>query len=142
MAKGRFLSKSISESLQVARLKSDSTRLLFTWMIPHADCEGRIIADPRYIKGIVLTFLNHSLGDIAEMLLDLHAEKLIQLFDVDGETHAEFPKFNEHQQGLRKEREAKSKIPSAKGRSPDLAIANLIEFISAEKDVYEAQNAF
>lgn len=140
MAKGRFISKSISESLQVARLKTDSARLLFTWMIPHTDSEGRIIADPRFIKGRVFTFLPHTLGEIAEMILDLHAEKLIQLFDVDGEIHAEFPKFSEHQQGLRKDREAKVKIPSAKGRSADVAIANLLEFISKEKDVFEVEN--
>ena len=41
MAISRMLHKSISHSIQVNRL-SPEARLLFTWMIPHADDEGRI----------------------------------------------------------------------------------------------------
>lgn len=53
MAKARMIHKKISASTQVNRLTLPA-RLLFSWMIPHADDEGRIKGEPEYIKAVVV----------------------------------------------------------------------------------------
>ena len=51
MPEGRMIKRVISESKKLGHLKSDSARLLYTWLIPWLDVEGRHSADPEIIKG-------------------------------------------------------------------------------------------
>lgn len=111
MAKGRMLTKSISTSRRLADLKTDSARLLYTWMIPHLDVEGRMIADPLVIKGLVVPRLfTMTPESINEYLADMVAVDLISLYRCDGDRYLELRKFADHQT-LREDREAASKIP-------------------------------
>ena len=51
MAEGRMLKRNISESRRLAELKTDQARLLWTWIIPFLDSEGRSYASAEMIKG-------------------------------------------------------------------------------------------
>ena len=118
MAEGRMLKKQISQSRRVAELKSDTARLLYTWIIPHLDVEGRMNADPDIIKGLVVPRLSGMTpGVIRECLLDMHSVGIITLYEVDGDFYLEVRKFAEHQ-NLRKDKESASKIPCLSGTTP------------------------
>lgn len=148
MAEGRMLKKQISQSRRLAELKTDSARLLYTWIIPHLDVEGRINADPDIIKGIVVPRISGiTPGVIRECLLDMHRVGVITLYNVDGDTYLELRKFADHQ-SIRKDRESPSTIPSPtagipvqvqdnSGSTPaevKLIEVKLIEDISLSKD--------
>lgn len=110
MPEGRMLKKVISTSLKVAKLKSDSARLLYTWLIPHLDIEGRFSADPNIVKGYIVPRLKMSSRKIAEYLEDMANNDLIVLYEVDGDKFLQLNKFKKFQL-LNPKREAKSLIP-------------------------------
>jgi hypothetical protein len=112
MAKGRFLSKSVSTSKKLASLKSDSTRLLWTWILPHLDREGRFHADFGIIKGHAVPRLkNHTEKTIEADLRELASVGLVLLYEVGGDRYLQFTQFDENQPGMRKDREAESQCP-------------------------------
>jgi 5-methylcytosine-specific restriction endonuclease McrA len=112
MAEGRMLKKAISTSRRLADLKTDSARLLYTWMIPHLDIEGRFYADPMVIKGSVVPRLKGFMeAEITDCLEDMDRVGLITLYVVDGERYFHLRKFEDHQT-LNPKREAPSKIPN------------------------------
>lgn len=112
MARGRFISAKISESEQFADLETHEARLMFLMMLPHADVEGRLKADVRYLSGKIFTYLELSRQQIESGLADLERAELIRTYSVKGRRYLYFPKFLEHQIGLRKDREQESEIPS------------------------------
>lgn len=106
-----MLKKVISESRRLADLKSDSARLLYTWIIPHLDIEGRLNASPDMIKGKVVPRLQHfTIELINECLEDMDKAGLVKLYEFDGDRYLQLRKFQEHQT-LRPSKEAKSIIP-------------------------------
>jgi len=114
MPEWRKLYRSISDSKKLAKLKSDSPALFWTWMLPYTDCEGRVLADPHYLQGKVVPRLQQwDVKKVEKILKELHDVELIQLYEADGETIAQFeqPQFEEHQ-SPRRDREAKSKFPA------------------------------
>lgn len=112
MPRGRFISKSITRSRRVNSLSTDLTRLTFTWLLPFQDCEGRIDADPVFVKqALYKNRKDISIPKVARMLQELHDAELIVLYEVDGSQYAWFPGFAEHQSGIRKDREAPSELP-------------------------------
>ena len=111
MAEGRMLKKVISESRRLADLKTDSGRMLYTWIIPHLDIEGRLNASADMIKGKVVPRLNHfDKTLINECLEDMNRVGLVTLYEFDGDRYLQLRKFQEHQT-LRPSKEAKSIIP-------------------------------
>jgi len=111
MADGRMLKKAISTSRRLADLKTDSARLLYTWIIPHLDIEGRFYADPDLVKGAVVPRLKHFTPKmISECITDMALVELIVLYEHDGDRYFQLRKFEEHQ-NLRKDRERPSEIP-------------------------------
>jgi hypothetical protein len=113
MATGRMLKRNISESRRLSELKSDSARLLWTWIIPYLDSEGRFFATPAMIKGKVVPRLNtFTLKNIPRYLRDMADVGLIILYEVDGEKILEYRKFSEFQK-IVKDREARS-LPAPK----------------------------
>lgn len=133
MADGRMLKKVISDSKKLASLKSDSARLLWTWILPYLDIEGRYYADPDMIKGKVVprvkTFTPENINDY---LSEMDSVGLITLYESEGEKYLQFRNFKEFQ-NLRESKEAKSKIPSPKqvqdngGSSPVILPNNIIK---------------
>jgi len=112
MAEGRMLKRVISESKKLGKLKSDSARLLYTWLIPWLDVEGRHSADIEIIKGHIFPKVKSmSLRKISSLIDILNDAKLIILYSVNGENYLQFTKFNELQ-SIRRDRESDSKIPA------------------------------
>jgi len=112
MPEGRMIKRVISESKKLGRLPSDSARLLYTWLIPWLDVEGRHSADPEIIKGHIFPKVRSmTIKKIERLLQELNNEKLIVLYLFDGETYLEFKRTI---QKIDRSREAKSSIPSPK----------------------------
>jgi hypothetical protein len=112
MAKGRMLKKKISKSRKLAALPSDSDRMFYTWLIPHLDVEGRILADPDCLKGqIVPRIKSWTAEKVQETLHNLAQFQLILLYRADGDQYLELIRFK-NEQALKEEREAKSECPA------------------------------
>lgn len=113
MAHGRMLNKSISLNKELADLNSDTSRLLFTWTISHLDVEGRIHGDPDVLKSLVVPRLKHITGEVVEECIKEWTEKgLVIWYEAGGDQWLQFPGFHDNQKGLKKDREAQSKIPA------------------------------
>jgi hypothetical protein len=114
MAEGRILSKRVTRSDKVARLSSDTARLIYTWIIPYLDVEGRMEIDLELFKADIAPKLKHVTEEkILEILNELHTIRLITVYDVENHTYLQLEQFDEHQPNLRKDREKKSKIPKS-----------------------------
>lgn len=112
MADGRMLKKAISHSRRLAKLKTDTARLLYTWILPHLDIEGRFSANPDIIKGVIVPRIR-SIGTkkIENCLYDMAEQELITLYEHDNDKYLQYRKFKDHQI-LRTDRESESKIPT------------------------------
>ena len=119
MARGRFISKKISSNKQMSKLVKEAgayAPLLFTWMIPHLDVEGRITGEPVLIKGLVAPWMDGITMTVIEKTLKAASGMgLLDWYEVEDVKYISFPKFEANQQGLRKNKEAKSEIPENGG---------------------------
>ncbi|MBI4065332.1 hypothetical protein HY409_03105 [Candidatus Gottesmanbacteria bacterium] len=115
MAKARMLHKKISVSLQVDRL-SLGAQLLFSWMIPAADDEGRMKGEPQSVKANVVPMKKWTFTKVKDYLNEMKNQGLIYYWEQNGEWIIEFPKWNEYQQ-IRKDRLEPSKLPSFSGKN-------------------------
>ena len=111
MARGRMISKAISLDEKVNALSDDTARLLFTWLITHLDCEGRMHGDAITVKSIVFPRRNISTGKIEKYLKELEKFELITRYFVNGNQYLLMKNFEKHQTGLRKDKELQSQIP-------------------------------
>lgn len=117
MAVARMLHKTITRSMDVHALPVKA-RLLFTWMIPFADDEGRLLGNASYIRASAMPLENLSLKKI-KMYLEMMAERnLIHYWQENGENYIEFIGWNTYQK-LRKERIQPSKYPKYKSDFDD-----------------------
>lgn len=125
MARGRFISSSISTSRKFQRLATNEHRLLYLMLIPHVDCEGRHAADARILAGQVYTLLDIDRAQIEAAMHDLHSVGLIRLYEVNGEPFLEIVDFHHHN----KVRRDKNGDPSheAPSRIPPSSDGNVIE---------------
>lgn len=113
MAQGRMLSKRISLNKALASLETDTSRLLFTWTIAHLDVEGRVHGDPALLRSIVVPRLDHITTELVEEYIKEWSDKeLVLWYEAEGDQWLYFPGFFDNQQGLKKDREAQSKIPA------------------------------
>lgn len=120
MARGRFISNSISTSKKFARLANDRHRLAYLMLVPHVDAEGRHDADLRILAGQVYTLLDLTHEQIQEAMTDLDRVGLIHLYAVEGEAYLEVVNFHEHNKVRRSSdglpsHEAPSTIPAPSG---------------------------
>jgi hypothetical protein len=114
MPDGRFVSKSISVSEQLWNFSLEAD-LLFGRCIPHLDVDGRITGNPKGLKAIVCPLrdeLSHQ--KITHLLRELGEADLVVWYEVNGAKFLEFPTFARHQRGMKRDREAVSRIPSSK----------------------------
>jgi hypothetical protein len=111
MARGRFISKGISLDEKVDALSDDTCRLLFTWLITHLDCEGRMYGDAQTVKSTVFPRRKDSTRKIEKYLMELESHGLISRYSVNGNQYLCMKNFEKHQVGLRKTQEAQSQIP-------------------------------
>ena len=128
MPEGRIILKSISQSKKLAALKNDTSRLLYTWLIPHLDVNGCFYGDAVTINALVFTRLNKKPEKVEEALKDLEANNLIIRYKVNGDTFLTVPDFRQKQPRLNPDREAKPTIPPYKAEykksTPDLLVSN------------------
>lgn len=110
MAKARMLHKKISVSAQVNKL-SLPAKLLFTWMIAHADDEGRLKGDSPSVKATVIPMATWSFKRVKVYLDEIKSHGLVHFWEENGDWFIEFTKWSEHQQ-IRKDRFEPSKLPS------------------------------
>ena len=112
MAEGRMLKRVISTSPRLAALKNDTHRLIYTWLIPFLDREGRFSADARIVKGNVAPLLDHITTKIIDAALrDMAVNNLIVLYEVNGNKYLQLQRFEKHQ-NIRKDHERASDIPA------------------------------
>ena len=111
MAEGRFISRSIAHSYDLAGVSLQAA-FLFTWCIPHLDRDGRMVGDPILVKSMACPLRPELDPDRIEgALAELADAGLVAWYHAGGKRVLEFPKFRRHQKGLRYEREAESKFP-------------------------------
>jgi hypothetical protein len=117
MAKARMLSKSVSLSRQLAALKNDTHRLVFTWLIPHADIAGRLSGDPSWVRAAVVPMLGHvTRAKVEAALADAERVGVIQRYtDAAGQRVVALMGWERHQ-ALRADKEASSTF----GPPPDV----------------------
>ena len=84
--------------------------MLFTWMIPHGDDDGRLQGDVLYIKGIVFPMVDCIVQDVEMWLSDLMENELIEWYEADGEKYVQINKWANFQK-IRKERHTPSNCP-------------------------------
>lgn len=113
MAKARMLHKKISLSMQVNSL-SLPAQLLFTWMITHADDDGKIRGEPEYIKATVVPMKKWSFGLIKKYIEEIKNNKLIYFWNKNDEWFIQFIKWNNHQ-SIKSDRYKESDLPSFEG---------------------------
>jgi len=122
MARGRFVSKEICVDKAVNKLSSPWSMLAFTWLIVHADREGRTYGDPSIVKSLVFPRLDDKITskDVEGFIQEWHDLGLVIWYEVDGDKFIEFPNFEKHQIGMKKDREPESSIPENNvGKHPE-----------------------
>lgn len=104
-----MLHAKISNSLQVNRLPLPA-RLLFTWMISHADDEGRLQGDVEYVRGLVVPLSHWSVKKVQNYIEAMKKEGLIYYWQENNEWFIEFVKWTDHQY-IQKDRFKASTLP-------------------------------
>lgn len=105
-----MIDKRISRSKKLSHIR-DRSKVIYFMIYPHLDCEGRIAFDDiEDLKDECFPKFRYSLKSIAESLNELADVKLILLFPFGRGFALEFMRFKDFQIGLRKDREASSKI--------------------------------
>lgn len=113
MASGRMITNAIPADKKINQLSDDTSRLAFTWLITFADSEGRTYGDPGVVRSML--FPRRSDVTIEQMegyIREWHNLGLVVWYEADGDQWIWFPKFDKNQPGLRKDREAPSRIPA------------------------------
>ena len=110
MAKGRLLHKKICLSEQINLLPNDTARLLYTWIIPQVDIDGRFYGDAQRVGSLIFPLRSVKKESIERYLKAMEEVGLILRYEIDGQKFMWMPKFSLHQT-LRKDRERKSHIP-------------------------------
>jgi hypothetical protein len=126
MPDGRFLSKAIANDWELNQRVSLEADYLFARCIPHLDREGRMPGSPEEVKGIAVPLRPElSIAVVERCLEELAEADLVEWYSVDGRPVLQFPGFDRHQKGLRKEREAESRLPSPQVHSAQKITASL-----------------
>jgi len=104
-----MLHAKISVSLQVNKLP-EPAQLLFTWMISHADDEGRLKGDAESVRALVVPMKHWSLKRMESYLDAIKREGLIYRWQEKNEWFIEFVKWTDHQY-IQKDRFKASTLP-------------------------------
>jgi len=108
MARGRFLSKSLSTSEKFATLitragpLAEFCQTLYALLVLHTDDFGRQQGDPFTIKHVVHPSSSRTQQEFSAALAWLHSVKLIKWYVVRHKRYVQVEHFDDHQQGLHK----------------------------------------
>jgi len=140
MAKGRMINQKITMDKKINDLSNDTSRLGFTWLISFADVEGRTPGDPAIVKSLLFPRRLDITPEQVELFIqEWAAAGLIIWYEAEDDLWIQFPKFDDNQIGLRKNREAPSHIPAPSlrrnsGETPDELPVNLTEVKRTENN--------
>lgn len=120
MAQGRIIVNAITSDKKINSLSDDTSRLAFTWLITFADCEGRTHGDPAVIRSMLFPRRQDvTIEQMEKYITEWASVGLIIWYEADGDKWIYFPRFEKNQPGLRKDREAPSRIPEYVEDEPD-----------------------
>jgi len=111
LAKGRLIHKKICLSEQIHLLPNDTARLLYTWIIPQLDIDGRFYGDAQRVGSLIFPLRSVKKQSIERYLVAMEEVGLIVRYEIEGQVYMWMPKFHIHQT-LRKDRERASIIPA------------------------------
>jgi hypothetical protein len=118
MANGRMITNLICRDKRINQLSSDTGRLAFTWLITFADREGRVPGDPAVVRSMVFPRRQDvSIEQMEAIIQEWHTLGLVLWYEAEDDKWIWFPSFDDNQKGLRKDREAPSKIPPPPARA-------------------------
>lgn len=119
MGTKRMLHKKISVSIQVNSL-SEPAQLLYTWLIAHADDDGRLRGEAEYIKATVVPMKRWSFQKIEKSLDEISEAGLIHRWWNENitECYIEFPTWKKHQ-SIKSDRYKPSDLPSFNDKGGD-----------------------
>lgn len=144
MPRGRMLNKKISFDEKVANL-SLKAALFYTWCIPNLDVKGRILADPVYLRGVVVPYRKiFTPRNIQHCINEMIKNDLVIVYG-DSRKYMEFKGFTRNQD-VREDREAKSEIPDPtpdqlKSNSGETPAQYNISKVNTSKDMVEVAQA-
>lgn len=125
-----MLTNNIVRDKDIHSLSDDTCRLLFTWLITFADCEGRTYGDPSIVKSTVFPRRTDVTADqVNEYLNELANTGLILRYSDGNDDFILFPAFDKNQPGLRKDREPGSDLP----KPNDEALSEYIRMFAGKK---------
>jgi len=138
MAQRRMLSKKISVSIQVKQL-SIKARLLFTWMIAHADDVGLLPHNVTVLKAVVLPMAEeYNETDINKCLDEIINAKLIDIFEYEGQKFYRFKKFFSHQT-LKKDRYPQTILEIVHDKDPQKIWNKIIKLVHGENNEFQLE---
>jgi hypothetical protein len=112
MPEGRFVSKSISHSEQLAEVSFEAD-FLFGRCLPHLDREGRLTGNPDLVKSTACPLRKEITTEkVPQLLAELARAELVVWYETAGKKVLHFPGFRNHQKGMKLDREADSRLPA------------------------------
>ena len=114
MAKARMLHTKISKSQDVDKLSCTAAMLLYSWIIPHCDDDGRIRGEAKYIKATAIPMREEiSIADVEKYLKEMQEIGLICRWQDKrkDEWYIQLPTWKKYQQ-LKKDRYKPSDLPT------------------------------
>ena len=109
----RMIYTKIWTSEQFSRL-SDKAKLLYVGMITLADDDGRLIANPSYLRGQIFTYDDIPIDEVLKLRKIIEEEGLIIVYSILGNDYIEHPKWLEYQR-IRGDLYRKSSLPTRNG---------------------------
>lgn len=92
----RMVYSKIWSSEQFSKL-TDKAKLLYIGMITLADDDGRLIANPAYLRGQIFTYYDISISDVLKLRKEVENTGLIFVYLVSENEYVEHPKWPEYQ---------------------------------------------
>lgn len=109
MARARMIARNITKSKKIAQL-SDTERVIYAFILPFLDREGRINAHPTYLKGQVFLHLEYTEAQIETTVRHMHDVGLVTLYATEDDVVIEFKDFLVY--NAPNKREAQSEFPA------------------------------
>jgi len=107
-----MINKAICADKKINNLSNDTSRLAFTWLVIHADKEGRTHGDPAMVRSMLFPRRDDvTVEQVESYITEWAVRGLIVRYESNDDLWIWFPNFEKNQLGLRKEREPDSIIP-------------------------------
>lgn len=115
MPRARNIKPSFFTNEQLAECSMEA-RLLFIGLWTLADREGRLEDRPKKIRVEVFPY---DLCDCEPLLAQLHAQKFIVRYEIDGSRYIAIPNFTKHQSPHKQEKPSTIPAPDSNGTKPE-----------------------